>query len=76
MAGQPDDDQHTIDQYHDHMSAISAVVSRWRNGEISAYTKRRAIAEENRRYYEGARRSPLNGEYISSMPRTDDMEFE
>jgi uncharacterized protein YbaP (TraB family) len=73
MPGQPEDDQHTLDQYHDHMATISAAINRWRNGEISTFTKRQAITEENRRYYGGQRKSPVTGEQLTSMPRSDDV---
>jgi hypothetical protein len=73
MPGQPDDDSHTIDQYHDHMATIRDAINRWREGRLSTYGKRKAIADENQRYYHGPRKSPLTGESISSMPRSDDV---
>ena len=50
---QRDDDQHTPDQWHWHMQAISTILDRWRNGELTTWQKRRAIADENTRYYDG-----------------------
>lgn len=48
---QRDDDQHTADQYRWHMQAITDLLSRWRDGDLTNYEKRKAIADENRRYY-------------------------
>lgn len=72
MASQADDDQHTIDQYHDHLAAINAAVRRWRGGEITSHVKRKLIADENKRYYGGSRKSPNNGEQLTAMPQTPD----
>lgn len=46
-----DNDTHTDDQYAWHMRAIADTLSRWRTGEITTQAKRRAIADENQRYY-------------------------
>lgn len=35
------------------MTAINAILQRWRDGDLSTSAKRRAIADENRRYYGG-----------------------
>ena len=48
---QRDDDQHTADEYAWHMNAISDVLQRWRDGDLTTYEKRKAIAGENRYYY-------------------------
>src|SRR5262252_9484152 len=46
-----ENDQHTDDQYRWHMRAIGDITARWTDGELSNYDKRRAIADENQRYY-------------------------
>lgn len=66
---QRDDDDHTEDQYHYHMSVIDDAIARWRKDEISTVRKRQIIADENKRYYGGDRKSPVTGEYISRTPR-------
>jgi len=48
---QRDDDQHTPDQWHWHMDTITTILDRWRQGELTLWEKRRAIADENQRYY-------------------------
>jgi hypothetical protein len=48
---QRDNDQHTDDQWHWHLHAISDTLDRWRAGDITTFAKRRAIADENIRYY-------------------------
>lgn len=73
MASQPDDDQHTADQYHDHAATISDAVRRWQNGTLNTFGKRRAIANENQRYYGGTRKSPNTGEVLTSMTQTPDV---
>ena len=50
---QREDDQHTDDQYHWHMDAINRTLDSWRNGDITLWAKRKDIADENVRYYEG-----------------------
>jgi hypothetical protein len=73
MASQPDDDQHTADQYHDHAATISDAIRRWQNGTLNTFGKRRAIANENQRYYGGTRKSPNTGEVLTSMTQTPDV---
>jgi hypothetical protein len=68
---QPDDDDNTFDQYQFHMNEIGKVIHRWRTGEISTPAKRQAIADENRSYYHGERKSPVTGDWITSVPRSD-----
>ena len=52
---QRDDDDHTADQWAYHKAEIARITARWRDGDLSVYGKRKAIADENRRYYgEGA----------------------
>lgn len=65
---QPDDDDHTLDQYIYHADLIDETVARWRRGEIDTVTKRKIIADENRRYYGTERKSPVTGELITRMP--------
>src|SRR5438128_11370486 len=48
---QRDNDDHTADQWSYHMGAISRILDDWRNGAITTFAKRRAIADENSRYY-------------------------
>jgi hypothetical protein len=54
---QRDDDQHTPDQWHWHIDAINTILDRWRAGELTTWAKRRAIADENQRYYADAAQS-------------------
>jgi hypothetical protein len=68
---QPDDDDHTWDQFEYHMNAIGDITAQWRSGQISAFTKRQSIAEENRRYYCGDRKSPVTGERLTGQPRSE-----
>jgi hypothetical protein len=70
---QPDDDDHTLDQFEFHMNAISDITHRWREGQITTFTKRADIANENRRYHGGERKSPVSGEKITSQPRSGDL---
>jgi len=48
---QRDSDNHTADQWSYHMTAINSILESWRCGELTTWAKRRAIADENRRYY-------------------------
>src|SRR5258708_31429103 len=48
---QRDDDEHTADQYTYHMTAITDVLRSWRDGDLTTYEKRKAIAGEDRYYY-------------------------
>ncbi len=48
---QRDNDQHTADQWSYHMAAISRILEQWRDADITTFAKRRAIADENSRYY-------------------------
>ena len=73
MPYQPDDDDHTLDQYEFHMNAISDIAHRWREGQITTFAKRQEIASENRRYYGGDRQSPATGEKITAQPRSSDL---
>lgn len=66
---QRDTDEHTDDQYHDHLDRIQRTITAWENGEISTDVKRRAIAGENEIYYGGEFKSPSTGERITRMPR-------
>jgi len=66
---QPDDDDHTFDQYVYHANLLDNAVARWRLGEIDTVAKRKIIADENRRYYGGNRKSPVTGESLTRMPR-------
>ncbi len=56
---QRDDDEHTADQYAYHMTAISDILQRWRDGDLATYEKRKAIADENRYYYGDRAEPPL-----------------
>jgi hypothetical protein len=71
MPHQPDDDESTFDQYQFHMNAIGEIIHRWRTGAITSSAKRQAIADENRSYYRGERKSPVTGDWITSVPRAD-----
>jgi hypothetical protein len=73
MPHQPDDDDHTLDQFEFHMNAISDITHRWRDGQITTFEKRRDIAAENRRYHGGDRQSPITGEKITAQPRSGDL---
>jgi hypothetical protein len=68
---QPDDDDHTLDQFEFHMNAISEITHRWRSGQIATFAKRQEIAAENKRYYGGDRKSPVTAEKITAQPRSD-----
>jgi hypothetical protein len=48
-----DDDQHTDDQWHDHLGAVERFRRAWLDGELTVADKRRLIGDENRRYYGG-----------------------
>jgi hypothetical protein len=71
MPHQPDDDDHTWDQFEYHMNALGDITAQWRNGQISASVKRQNIADENRRYYGGDRKSPVTGERLTAQPRSE-----
>jgi hypothetical protein len=73
VASQPDDDQHTIDQYYDHTAAISDALRRCQSGALSTYGKRKAIATENQRYYGPKRKSPVTGETLTAVAPTPDV---
>ena len=49
---QREDDQHTNDQWAYHMGAISQLLEQWRHGDLTTWQKRKAIADENARYYQ------------------------
>ena len=48
---QREDDQHTSDQWNYHTAELDRIISRWRDGDLTTWAKRRAIADENERYY-------------------------
>lgn len=64
-----DDDNHTFDQFRDHMSRLDAIVADWREGRINRTEKRRRIAEENKTYYKVPVKSAASNEHITAMPR-------
>ena len=64
-----DGDQHTADQYHDHIGRLKKIIERFMKGEITPGEKRRAIAAENAEYYRGDFRSPATGELLTKAPR-------
>jgi len=51
---QPGDDGHTPGQWQWHITAIDMIIDRWRAGDLTVAGKRRAIADENQRYYGGS----------------------
>ena len=65
-----DDDNHTLDQFRDHMKRLDAIVTEWRDGRISLTEKRRRIAEENKVYYKQPVKSAASNEHITAMPRS------
>ena len=65
-----DDDQHSEDQYYDHMARLDSIRRAFTSGEIGASTKRRYIAEENHAYYGDEKmRSTGTGELLCKVPR-------
>jgi hypothetical protein len=64
-----DDDNHTFDQYRDHMQRFEAIVAEWRDGKINLAEKRRRIAAENQAYYKQPVTSRASSEQITAMPR-------
>ena len=48
---QPADDGHAPDQWDWHIKTIDSIIDRWRAGSLNTAGKRRAIADENQRYY-------------------------
>lgn len=66
---QREDDEHTHDQYADHMRRIDVVKTLFHRGEINVDEKRQQIAEENAFYYGPDYKSPATGERIGRPPR-------
>lgn len=69
MTSQPEYDQHTDDQYHDHMRRIADIIAQWRKDEIGTVRKRKLIADENKAYYRGDFKSPVTGESLTKPSR-------
>lgn len=60
-----DDDQHTQDQYDDHMRRLADIRREFDRGEISTSQKREYIAAENKAYYgDNEIRSSTTGEKL------------
>lgn len=69
---EPGNDQHTDDQYHDHIRRINNIIAAWRKDEYGTARKRKLIAEENKAYYRGDCKSPVTGESLTRAPRGPD----
>ena len=65
-----DDDQHTKDQFDDHIRRIAEIRASFDSGEISIEQKREFIAAENAAYYRDPNmKSTVNGERLTETPR-------
>jgi len=64
----------TAGEYRAHMTAIKTITDAWHNGEIAVEAKRKAIAAENARFYDG--QLGAAGACLTSEPRIyDDIAF-
>jgi hypothetical protein len=61
-----DDDNHTEDQWHDHVARLDDIKADWHHGTIGTTEKRHRMAAENQVYYGSAEyRSSVTGALIA-----------